>query len=276
MSFPARIRMGIAALALAALLPGLAAAAGTADQGKPKDVQSRLEPQALDVLEKSCKALSALKEFSFHADVALDKVYEDGSKVQYSRVMQISVRRPDAFRVVTSGDDIKAASFFDGKTFTVLQPEKKIWSQIPAEMTIDAVLDRLADVYGLESPLGDLIVSQPCARLKMTAAIHVGKAVVNHVVCDHLFFQAPGADWQLWVPENGPALPAKMLITDKTLPNDPQFQATFSAWKEKPIPAKTFAFTAPEGTTRDDALFTPAASKPAGKAKSRAAAKAVN
>ncbi|WP_243438570.1 DUF2092 domain-containing protein [Fundidesulfovibrio soli] len=273
MSFSVRIRMGIAVLALAALLPGMAAAA---DKSQPREAQSRLDPQALDILEKSCKALTALKEFSFQANVALDKVYEDGSKVQFSRVMHLNVRRPDAFRVVTAGDDLKAASFFDGKTFTVLQPDKKIWSQIPAEMTIDAVLDRLADMYGLESPLGDLIVSQPCARLKMTAAVYVGKAVVGHTVCDHLFFQGPGADWQLWVPEKGPALPAKMLITYTSLPRDPQFQAVFSAWKEGPIAAKTFAFTAPEGTTRDDSLFTPLEAKPAGKAKRKAAAKTAN
>ncbi|MFP5240372.1 MAG: DUF2092 domain-containing protein [Acidobacteriota bacterium] len=271
MSFSARIRMGIAALALAALLPALATAAGMDDKSQP-----RLDPQALDILEKSCKALAALKEFSFHADVALDKVYEDGSKVQFSRVMQLNVRRPDAFRVVTTGDDLKAASFFDGKTFTVLQPDKKTWGQIPAEMTIDAVLDRLADVYGLESPLGDLIVSQPCARLKMTAAVYVGKGMVGQTVCDHLFFQGPGADWQLWVPEKGPALPAKMLITDRSLPRDPQFQAVFSAWKEAPIAAKTFSFSAPEGTSRDDSLFTPVEARPAGKGKAKAAAKAAN
>ena len=270
MSVIARIRLGIAALVVAAALPGLVFAASKAAPKKAPEEQSRFDQQALDVLDKSCKALAALKEFSFRADVTLDKVYGDGSKVQYARVMELDVRRPGAFRIVTTGDDLKATSVFDGATFTLLLPDKKTWGQIPAAMSIDALVDHLADDYGLESPLGDMLVSEPCARMKMTAAVYVGKGMVGSTSCDHLFFQGTDVDWQLWVPESGPALPAKMLITEKTLPRDPQFVAVFSAWKEGPAPAQAFAVSVPEGFARDDSAFTPASAKTGHKAKGKA------
>lgn len=241
--------------ALAALLVLVLALPCAAQAKKPAKDDSRLDPKAMEILDKSCKAMSALKEYSFKADIALDKVFRDGSKVQYAREMNVAVRRPDAFRIVTTGDDIQVSSIFDGATFTLALPGSKTYGQIPAALTIDALIDHLADAYGLESPLGDMLVSQPCASFKMTGAAYVGKSVVGKTVCDHLFFQGTDVDWQIWVPESGDALPRKLVITEKKLPRDPQFQAVFSEWKQEPIPAQTFAFTAPEGFTRDDSPF---------------------
>jgi hypothetical protein len=144
---------------------------------------------------------------------------------------------------------------FDAKTFTLALNGPKTYWQAPAAMTIDEVVEYLAGVYGLESPLADMLVSQPCAAMQSTAGVYVGKGLVGKTVCDHLFFQGKDVDWQLWVPESGPALPSKMVITEKRLPKAPQFEAVFSDWKTGEAPQGTFTFVPPAGFTPDEALF---------------------
>jgi len=247
------------AVALACLLalPGLGLAAK-----KKADVPETpvIEEKAAQVLDKACKALAALKSYSFRADVAVDKVYQDGSKIQAGRVMDVSVLRPGAFKIATVGDDIQASSVFDGKTFSLSLPDKKVYGQIAAAMDTDALMDMLASTYGIESPLGDLLSNDTCAKLKGVAGYYVGKSTVRGTVCDHLFFQGKDVDWQIWVEDGPNALPRKIVITEKKLRSSPQFTAVLSGWKTGESSQDAFVFSAPADFTRDDAVITGAKS----------------
>jgi len=247
------------AVALACLLalPGLGYAAK-----KKADVPEApvIEEKAAQVLDKACKALVALKSYSFRADVAVDKVYQDGSKIQAGRVMDVSVMRPAAFKVVTVGDDFQATGVFDGKTFSLSLPNKKVYGQIAAAMDTDALMDMLAATYGIESPLGDLLSNDTCSKLKGVAGYYVGKSTVRGTVCDHLFFQGKDVDWQIWVEDGPAALPRKIVITEKKLRSSPQFIAVLSGWKTGESSQDAFVFSAPADFTRDDAVITGAKS----------------
>jgi hypothetical protein len=249
-----------AALALILALPAASPAADATKSAPAKtapkaEAKPAIDDKAAQALDKACKALAALKSYAFKADVTLDKVYQDGSKIQSGRTMDVSVNRPGAFKVVTTGDEFSAVSNFDGKTFSMSLPGRKAYGQIEAAMDIDGLVETLASKYGIESPLGDLLVGEPCAKMAYLAGFYVGKAKVDGASCDHLFFQGRDVDWQLWV-EDASGLPRKLVITEKKLPMAPQFTAVFSGWKTvEPQPA-LFAFAAPEGFTRDDAVIT--------------------
>ncbi|KAF0234645.1 MAG: hypothetical protein FD177_672 [Desulfovibrionaceae bacterium] len=247
------------AVALACLLalPGLGLAAK-----KKADVPETpvIEEKAAQVLDKACKALGALKSYTFRADLTVDKVYQDGSKIQAGRVMDVSVLRPGAFRIATAGDDIQASSVFDGKTFTLSLPDKKVYGQLAAAMDTDALMDMLAATYGIESPLGDLLSNDTCSKLKGVAGYYVGKSKVRGTVCEHLFFQGKDVDWQIWVEDGPSALPRKIVITEKKLRSSPQFTAVLSGWKTGESSLDAFGFTAPADFTRDDAVITGAKS----------------
>ena len=242
-------------LALAALLalPGPGLAAKHKAQAKPV---SDTHEQAVALLEKTCKALTELKGFKVHAMVALDKVYRDGSKVLYARDMDITAKRPGSFRVVTLGDDLQAETVYDGKTFSLALPDRKIYGQLDFAGDTDSLLDELARQYGLESPLGDLLAGNPCKTLTYEAAYRVGKSQVGGVVCEHLFFQDKDVDWQIWIDSEKTGLPLKFVITEKRLPMAPQFTAVLSDWKSDDSPAETFAYKPGEGFARDDAVIT--------------------
>lgn len=247
------------AVALACLLalPGLGFAAK-----KKADVPETpvIDEKAAQILDKACKALGALKSYAFRADLAVDKVYQDGSKIQAGRVMDVSVLRPGAFKVVTVGDDFQATSVFDGKTFSLSLPDKKVYGQIAAAMDTDALMDMLAATYGIESPLGDLLSNDTCSKLKGISGYYVGKSKVRGTVCEHLFFQGKDVDWQIWIEDGQAALPRKIVITEKKLRSSPQFTAVLSGWKTGEPSLDAFGFKPPADYTRDDAVITGAKS----------------
>jgi hypothetical protein len=214
-----------------------------------------IDEKAAQILDQACKTLTGLKAYSFQAAVTLDKVYQDGSKIQTARSMTVAVQRPNAFKIVTDGDEFQAFSVFDGKTFSLALPDRKLYAQIPAAVDTDGLMDMLAAQYGIESPLGDLLSNEPCAKMTGKAGFYVGKAKVDGVVCEHLFFQGKDVDWQLWIEEGPASLPRKIIITEKKLPMAPQFTAVLSNWKTEENAPDLFTFVAPAGFTRDDGVI---------------------
>lgn len=238
------------ALVLLACAPGLAAAA----KAKAKTPSTEaVDAKSAQLLERACAALTDMKSFSVRAFVTLDRVYQDGSKIQSGRDMELTVERPAAFRVVTVGDDLQAVSVFDGKTFSAALNDIKVFGQIPAAMDTDQLMDMLAAKYSLDSPLGDLLSNRPCQNMKPLSGFYVGQSRIEGAACEHLFFKGKDVDWQLWVDE-GSKLPRKIVITEKNMPMAPQFTAVLRDWKPLAQGA-SFAFIPPEGFTRDDAVI---------------------
>ena len=94
----------VAALAIAlALCIGLPVQS-IAAKNKPAAVEkTAVDEQAAQLLAQGCKSLTALSAYSFQATVTLDKVYQDGSKVQNNRGFAVPGPPPRAFRNVTEG-----------------------------------------------------------------------------------------------------------------------------------------------------------------------------
>ncbi|MHC1712878.1 MAG: DUF2092 domain-containing protein [Solidesulfovibrio sp.] len=242
----------ILVLAILLALPGASVAAKmkrNAAQEPSVDEKAKL------IFDKTCKALTNLKTYSFKANVTLDKVYQDGSKIQVGRAMDVHVQRPGFFKIVTSGDDLQAISVFDGKLFSLALPERKIYGQIEAAMDTDALMDMLAKRHGLESPLGDLLSNTPCSQMDAQAGYYIGKAKIDGVLCDHLFFQGKDVDWQIWVEDSPTSLPRKLIITEKKQASAPQFTAVLSSWKTDAAPQETFVFVPLPDFTRDDGVI---------------------
>jgi len=214
------------------------------------------ESVAGELFQKTCKILAALKGYSFQAEVLMDVIFPDGAKIQIARNMDVVVQRPKSFKIVTTGDEGQATSVFDGKTFTLALLHKKIYGQIPAAMETDALVAFLSEKFDLDSPLGDLLLNDTCGKMNATTASYVGKGYVGKILCHHLFFQSKDIDWQIWLEDNDKQLPRKLVITEKKLPNSPQFTAFINNWQIVDSPASAFAFTAPADLSRDGNLFT--------------------
>ncbi len=230
-------------------------------QTTPTQTVPNIAPRADQLLRQTSKALKAAPAFRFQADITIDTVRQTGQKLQYGTRTEVVVRRPNSLWAETNGDRRNLRLYYDGKTFAILNPSRKLYSTLVAPPTIDALVDRLANQYGLVFPLADLVYSDPYASLtsRIESGSYIGLHTVNGKKCHHLAFTQEVIDWQIWVEDRPQALPCKLLITYKTESDSPQYTAVFSNWQLGASAAEKqqFTFVRPPQATRIDFLPLP-------------------
>jgi hypothetical protein len=121
------------------------------------------------------------------------------------------------------------------------------YANTPVPPSIDAMLDRVAELHNRTIPLGDLALSNPCENLskRILFGSYVGVRDVAGVTCDHLAFAQSNVDWQIWIQRSGKPLPRKIVINYRTTPGLPQYAEvipTGSFLERFPMPAFLFKF----------------------------------
>lgn len=230
-----------------------AASFALAAQAQPAGIS----PEAQRLLKASTDFLASQKEFSVETRNTLEVVLKSGQKIEFNHVARMSAQRPNKLRVERTGDLVDQVFIYDGKSLTLYNPQEKVFAQVAAPDTLEAMLEFARTKLDIVAPAGDLINKNAYAILMdgVTDGFVVGKAVIEGVRCDHLAFRAPHVDLQVWVQEGAQRLPRKMVITTRDLPNAPQFGVTVTKWDPKPsFNAQTFAFTPPAGAKKVDFL----------------------
>ena len=74
--------------------------------------------------------LKGLQQFSVQAEIAEDVLLDSGLKIQDGRSVTASVRRPNRLRVDSLGDLGDRQLFYDGKTMTLMDLSKNVYSTI--------------------------------------------------------------------------------------------------------------------------------------------------
>ncbi len=157
------------------------------------------------------------------------------------------------------------ASWYDGKTLTVLDKARNVYLSVEAPGTIDAVLDKVADEYGVVIPLTDLLYADPYAVLSegVLYGEYLGLHQAAGVLCHHLAFSQASIDWQVWIEAGDQPLPRKLVITYVDEPGQPQYAAVIRRITLDPqFPEGLFQFEAPEGATRLDLADVPRRAAP--------------
>lgn len=257
----------VAAITLA-LGFGFVPAACAADAAPPPvanattAVRPGVDPKADEVLRKMGQTLAAAKAFSFRANDATDRTMESGQKVQFSKTVNVTVRRPDAVVADTVGDLEDRKFVFAGGKVSLLNRADNVYAQADVPDKIDAMFDALAERFGITAPLSDLAFTDPYAVLidRVRQGTYLGLHSVNGVKAHHLAFRQEGIDWQIWIADGEQALPVKVVITYKEQPGFPQYVATLDEWNLSPkIDDATFTFTPPAGAKRHDLVDNTAA-----------------
>jgi hypothetical protein len=221
---------GVAFAALAVLwLAPLAALAK--DEGAPKH-KPMVDPRADRILRNMSEYLAGAEQFTVRADIRFDDVIASGQKIQYTAVEDVAVRRPNRVYSEYDGDLGSKRLWYDGKSITMYDSTAGVYASSPMPGKIDAALDELMKKHGFSPPLSDLLYSDPYAILKPHAdyGLYLGEHAVDGVRCHHLAFVDPNIDWQIWVEDGSEVVPRKVVITYKTLPESPQFEAVLSDW----------------------------------------------
>jgi len=220
---------------------------------RPAEPGSQVDPQARQILIRACKVLAESDAFTFHAEIAFDRVMPSQVKLQFAAAADYAVRRPNELAVDYESDLGAKRLWYNGKTLTIFDAPSMTYASMPVPPSIDGMLDRVAEMHNLTIPLADLALSNPCEHLRKQVLFgsYVGVGDVAGVACDHLAFAQSNIDWQIWIQRSGKPLPRKVVINYRTIPGLPQYVAVISDWKfPGTIPSARFAVEIPKKAVR--------------------------
>jgi hypothetical protein len=240
---PLKLVAFLAGLAVAGLA-GVVPAGQAATQPKPT-----ISADANAAVAQMGKSLSA-DQFSFQ--VRTLRVYADtnGQPLHIAHSMRVTVRRPDRLRIEVTGDDGSTKLFYNGKTVVLFSVETKRYSSLPVPNTIQGMLKEVMGRLHVDFPLADFLTDNPDKSFLfgVTSGRVVNTVTIDGVPCLHLLFiQPPGIELELWL-EKDRSVPRRLIVTYRTLPDQPSFIAVFSDWDFSVHPTDAeFAFQAPDG-----------------------------
>ncbi len=244
------------AAALALTLPGAASAqepaGGASETAPPRSVEARADQE----LKKMSEFLAKQQRFALEAEESFDEVPDGQPRQELTNLRRMAVVRPNRVAADATGDTLNRASWYDGKSVTVLDKEHNVYATIDAPASIDATLDMLEADYGVSLPLIDILYADPYAVLNegVSYGRYLGIHQAAGVPCHHLVFSQDTIEWQLWIDAGAEPLPRKLVITYVHEPGEPQYSATIRRWNLDPkFPEDLFTFEAPEGAQKVDA-----------------------
>jgi hypothetical protein len=213
-----------------------------------------VDPEAERILRSMSDYLGSLDQFTFRAENTVDSVLNSGQKLQLGANLEISIQRPNQFRVNRKGDIVDQEIYFDGKVLTLFGKQVNYFATMTLSKTVDinTGLDIAREEVGVIAPASDIIYQDAFDGLieDVESANYVGTSNVGGVDVHHLAFRASEVDWQIWIQKDGNPLPRKYLITSKWMAGAPQFTAVFSDWETSAdLNNELFQFTPPDEAT---------------------------
>ena len=247
------MRQGIRSLPSAAIRKSaLSLLAAIAITGAPTAAAWATEGAAQTILKAMTDYVSRQENLSLKYDADIEVVTPAVEKIQFSASGDITMSRPNKFRVSRTGGYADVELISDGANVTVYDRGGNRFAQVPAAGTFDEVVDRLRTETPLELPGADLLLSKSYEELMagVLEAKHVGRGVVEGVECEHLAFRNLDTDWQIWVELGERPVPRKYVITSKAVGAAPQYTLRLREWKTGVSPTSdAFAFKPPDGSS---------------------------
>lgn len=229
----------------------VAAALHLACRGSEPRSAEETKAKGDQILREMSDAIAGVKNFSFTAEEVSQKVGPGGQKTPDKVTRYVVVWRPDGFTFRTEGG-LGATVWYDGKKATIVSDEKKLWARGSVPPTLDEMLDYVAAVHDLKLPWADLLYSSPYDALMSpdTTGGWAGTETIDGKPYDHLAYQNPVVDWEVWVGRDKRGV-KQLKITYKQDPGQPVTRVTFKDQNLAPtVDENTFTAKVPDGYTR--------------------------
>lgn len=207
-----------------------------------------IEQYALDRLKQMSKKLASTRAFTYHSNSFIELQAATGQFLTFFIDSEVALQRPNKLRVNVLGDVSNFQLYFDGAKVSAFDPQKNVHAVSDPLVTIDEMLDFVMNKAQINFPSADFMYSDPYAVMtkNLTHAIVVGPSRVNGVPCEHFAYMEPGINWEIWIENGKRALPLRLAMTYKQVPNFPRFMVEYADWNLNPkLSADAFVFKAP-------------------------------
>lgn len=213
------------------------------------------DQDATKILKAMTDYVAGQKAISVTFDTDIEVITSQLQKIQFTSSGQMLLSRPDKILAHRIGGYADVELVFDGKTLSVFGKNVNAYAQADAAGSIDQLVAKLRNQFGVAIPGADLLLSGAYEELTKDVldAKHIGRGVIDGIECDHLAFRNNDVDWQIWIEVGDHPIPRKYVITSKAVTSGPQYTLRIKDWKtDVQVPADAFAFKAPADAKKVD------------------------
>jgi len=192
-----------------------------------------LDPKALALIKAMSEKLATAQSLSFKVRRAFDEPGANGQPLIYMVVSNVLMQRPDKFRVIVLGDGPTSEFYYDGKTITVLYPDKKLAAVSDAPPMLDDMFEAAIKKAGLYFPFVDLVASDPYKEITegLQLAFVIGQSrAVGDAAADIVALSNKNVQAQIWI-DAADHLPRLLWLTATDARGKPRNVLEFSDWK---------------------------------------------
>jgi hypothetical protein len=237
----------------AVLLVALLATAAVAEtKSTPADAPP--SSAGMEQLLRMANFLSKLEQFSVALRSGYDVVQKSGQKIEFGEEREITLVRPNRFRVnARTSDGETSTVVFDGKVVTVFNATDNLYATSELAGDIDAAIAHFVKDLQMRLPLALLFVTTLPKELeqRLTEAEIVETATIAGKRYLHIAARSDSVDLQFWLPATGDPLPHRIILTYKHEEGQPQYWANFTDWNLAPNPAASlFSLDIPKEAAR--------------------------
>ena len=217
------------------------------------------DERALEVLKAMSDYKSSQDTFVIRGTSLHDARLGAGLIVSNSHEITVSLKRPASLHFSEfDGINTRELLFHKGH-LTVFESVRGYYAQADVPEELDAALDFALDEMEIDAPLMDLVRANVFDHLvEMTDSIVylTDRSRVAGTDCHHIVLRGAEVDVQLWIQQDDPPLPRRIMIIDKWEGGAPRFVANMD-WKAgAKIDDSEFEFKAPEGAQQIEFIST--------------------
>ena len=206
--------------------------AGIASAGLLASAAAADEATAREIVGKMAAYLASQQSLSVDFDLDLQVITTDGQKLDIASSGSVAIERPGKFHAKRRGGFSDVEVSFDGKTFTVLNRDSKLFAREDMPGSIEDMMMTMRDKYQRPLPAADLLSADVGAVLlaDVTDVKDLGSGVIGGEECDHIALRAPEVDYQIWIAQGEQPYPCRFSVTNKNVAGSPDYTIEFSGW----------------------------------------------
>lgn len=205
---------------------------------------------AKEILQKMSNYLSSADQFSFHAVMTEDRIFDKDYYIHGEVRSEVTIRRPDKVFADIKSDYNHKRYWYDGSRITLLTVPANYYATAEATGDIDEMTDFVYDNFGVHIPLATLAFENSFEVLidGVIDGYYTGLHSVGGIACHHLLFIIEDAEWQIWIEDGQNPVPRKYAVKYKMDDKDFWFVAAIDNWEfNEYAPDEIFNFTSPFG-----------------------------
>ncbi len=157
---------------------------------------------------------------------------QDGMSVTVPFTLDLVVRGSGGIHARQVVNEQASEAWYDGTTLTLLSEAEGTVQEMPLGSSQDAALTRIGEAFELAPSLAALFSAAPYWNVLADGSTGGwrGRQSVGGVLCEHLSYQHPRQDLEMWIASSGDPLPQRIAITRREPTGQITTDASFSNW----------------------------------------------